>query len=38
MYICIYVYMYICTIQNHPGHKKGEAKSEAPVNVKITLD
>ena len=25
-------------IQKHPGHKKGEAKSEAPVNVKITSE
>ena len=25
-------------IQKHPGCKKGEAKSEAPVNVKITSE
>ena len=28
----------IYAIQKHPGCKKGEAKSEAPVNVKITSE
>ena len=45
MYVCIciyvYVYMYVCMYicmpsKNTLGVKKGEAKSEAPVNVKTT--
>ena len=36
---CIsFVLAYVDAIQKHLGCKKGEAKSEAPVNVKITSE
>ena len=41
MYPCKYACIRLVinyTIQKHPGCKKGEAKSEAPVNAKKLLD